>query len=192
MRETEVARRLREADREGVWAFTSETLDALMGGVNRKYFNLALHRLTEAGVLERASRGIYVNPAARSRPDDPRRWIVPYLRPREFSYVSLETVLSEAGIISQASTVLTCMTTGRSGRFETPWGVVEFQRTKREISPEEGVDFVEGEPIPVAGVERAWIDLQQVGRNLDLVSMDDLQDEIERNRDNGREQAAGY
>ena len=60
-----------------------------------------MKRLTDQGVLIRAVRGVYVNPLARSLPADVRRGLLRFLRPREISYVSLESKLSEAGAISQ-------------------------------------------------------------------------------------------
>src|SRR5207248_10538025 len=98
------------------------------------YFKLMMKRLADRGVLTRAARGVYVNPRARSMPSDVRAGLIRFLRPREISYVSLESKLSEAGAISQVSTVLTCMTTGSPGRFDTPWGAIEFTHTERHIA----------------------------------------------------------
>lgn len=93
-----------------------------MGGVDTAYLKLMMKRLSDQGVLVRAARGVHVNPHARSRLADIRRGLLRLLRPREISYVSLESKLSEAGVISQVTTTLTCMTTGSPGWFETPWG----------------------------------------------------------------------
>src|SRR5205814_7652408 len=92
-----------------------------------------MKRLKDQGVLIRAARGVYVNPLARSLPSDVRRGLIRFLRPREVSYVSLESKLSEAGVISQVATVLTCMTTGSPGAFDTPWGMIDFIHTGRAI-----------------------------------------------------------
>src|SRR5437667_5729573 len=112
--------KLDDMDRRGVWAFTPATFSALLGEPERNYLKLMMKRLADQGVLIRAARGVYVNPNARSRPADARRGLLRFLRPREVSYVSLESKLSEAGAISQIATALTCMTTGSPGRFETP------------------------------------------------------------------------
>ncbi len=164
----ELQRLLAKADNQGVWAFTLATLSALLGGVEPSYHALALKRAADRGVLVRAARGVYVNPLARSLPSDPRSALVAFLRPREFSYLSLEARLSEAGVISQVATVLTCMTTGPSGEFDTPWGIVEFVHTDRPVTEQSGVEF-SGNELPRASVERAWRDLKRVGRNVGLV-----------------------
>src|SRR6266436_1542972 len=122
MRRTDLLKKLAIADRNGVWAFTPATFSALLGDVEPRYLKLMMKRLADQGVLARAARGVYVNPNARSVPSDVRAGLIRFLRPREISYVSLESRLSEVGVISQVATALTCMTTGSPARFDTPWG----------------------------------------------------------------------
>jgi hypothetical protein len=160
--------RLAEADRKGVWAFTPATLSALLGGVEPGYLRLMLKRLTDRGVLVRAARGLYVNPNARSMPADNRAGLIRFLRPRAISYISLEWRLSEAGVISQVATALTCMTTGSPGHFVTPWGVIEFVHTDRAVVVGTDVRLRE-DGVLEASVARAARDLRRVGRNTDLI-----------------------
>jgi hypothetical protein len=177
MKRSELTRHLLEADRASVWAFTPATLGALLGKVEPNYRKLMLKRLTDQGVVTRAARGVYVNPLARSLPADVRRGLLRFLRPREVSYVSLESKLSEAGAISQISTALTCMTTGSPGAFETPWGIIEFTHTDRDIDLEK--DVYRGDDGTLeATVATAARDLRRVGRNLDLIDPDTLADAI--------------
>jgi len=169
--------KLAEADVAGVWAFTLPSFSALLGGVDPAYLKLMMKRLSDQGVLIRAARGVYINPHARSRPADGRRGLIRFLRPREVTYVSLESKLSEAGVISQIATVLTCMTTGSPGRFETPWGAVEFTHTDRRI--EVGSDVVvQDDGMLEAKIRTAVRDLRRVGRNLDLIDEEILADAI--------------
>jgi hypothetical protein len=147
-----------------------------MGGVERGYLKLMMKRLSDQGVLIRAARGVYVNPTARSSPADIRRGLLRFLRPREISYVSLESKLSEAGVISQIATTLTCMTTGSPAWFDTPWGAVEFTHTERQI--EIGTAVIPGEVTLEATIRTAIRDLRRVGRNLDLIDDDILADAI--------------
>ena len=169
--------KLMQADRAGVWAFTLPSFSALMDGIEPAYLKLMMKRLADEGVLIRAARGIYVNPHARSLPADVRRGLIRFLRPREISYVSLEAKLSEAGVISQIATVLTCMTTGSPGRFDTPWGAVEFTHTDRRI--EVGTDVVVQEDGTLeATIRTAARDLRRVGRNLGLIDEDVLAEVI--------------
>jgi hypothetical protein len=175
MKRRDLNEKLAQADAAGVWAFTPPSFSALMGGVDPAYLKLMMKRLSDQGVLIRAARGVYVNPHARSRPADARRGLLRFLRPREINYVSLESKLSEAGVISQIATALTCMTTGSPGRFETPWGAVEFTHTGRTI--EVGTDVaVQDDGTLEATIRTAVRDLRRVGRNLDLIDKEILAD----------------
>src|SRR6195256_4916314 len=159
--------KLDDMDRRGVWAFTPATFSALLGEPDPNYLKLMMKRLADQGVLVRAARGVYVNPHARSMPRDVRRGLIRFLRPREVTYVSLEYRLSEAGVISQIATALTCMTTGSPGRFDTPWGAIEFTHTDRDIRF--GIDVIVHDDGGLeATLDRAARDLRRVGRNLDL------------------------
>jgi hypothetical protein len=168
MRQSLLLQQLDAVDRGGVWAFTSATFAALLGEPAPNYRKLMMKRLADQGVLTRAARGVYVNPRARSMPRDVRGGLIRFLRPRELSYVSLEWSLSEAGVISQAATTLTCMTTGSPGRFDTPWGAIEFTHTDHPILV--GTDaHIREDGVLQATVERAARDLRRVGRNTGLM-----------------------
>jgi hypothetical protein len=168
MRRRILDQKLDEMDRRGVWAFTPATFSALLENPKQNYLRLTMKRLADQGVLIRAARGVYVNPHARSMPNDVRAGLIRFLRPRELTYVSLESKLSEVGAISQASTALTCMTTGSPGRFDTPWGAIEFAHTDRHIAV--GTDVqTRDDGVLEATVERSARDLRRVGRNIDLI-----------------------
>src|SRR6266576_918103 len=169
--------RLADVDRRGVWAFTPATFSALLGNPEPNYLKLMMKRLADQGVLIRAARGVYVNPHARSMPSDVRGGLIRFLRPRELTYVSLESKLSEAGAISQVATTLTCMTTGSPGRFDTPWGAIEFTHTDRHIAV--GTDVhASDDGVFDATVERSVRDLRRVGRNTGLIDEETLADAI--------------
>ena len=172
-------------DRRGVWAFTPPTFSALLGDPERNYLKLMMKRLADQGVLARAARGVYVNPYARSIPKDVRGGLIRFLRPRELTYVSLESRLSEAGVISQVATALTCMTTGSPGRFDTPWGAIEFTHTDRPIAVGTDVHMRE-DCVLEATTERSARDLRRVGRNTGLIDEDTLAQVIREER--GHEQ----
>jgi hypothetical protein len=173
--------KLDEADRKGVWAFTPATFAALLGHPAPSYLKLRMKRLADQHVLTRAARGVYVNPRARSMPSDVRAGLIRFLRPREVSYVSLESKLSEAGAISQVPTVLSCMTTGSPGRFDTPWGAIEFTHTDRDI--EFGTDVhTRDDGVVEATVERSARDLRRVGRNVGLIDAATLAEAIDEER----------
>lgn len=177
MKRRDLNEKLAQADSAGVWAFTPASFSTLMGGIDRAYLKLMMKRLSDQGVLVRATRGIYVNPHARSRPSDVRRALLRFLRPRQISYVSLESKLSEAGVISQIASALTCMTTGSPGRIETPWGAVEFTHTDRKLDFGSDVIVLEDGTLE-ATIRTAVRDLRRVGRNLDLIDEEALADAI--------------
>jgi len=177
MKRADLSKKLLEADRKSIWAFTPATFGALLGQTEPNYLKLMMKRLTDQGVLVRAARGVYVNPQARSFPSDIRRALIRFLRPREISYVSLESKLSEAGAISQITTALTCMTTGSPGTFETPWGIIEFTHTDRDIDLEKDV-YRRDDGTLEATVARAVRDLRRVGRNVDLIDPETLADPL--------------
>src|SRR5258708_1013110 len=175
MKRADLSKKLLEADGKSIWAFTPATFGALMGQVEPNYLKLMMKRLADQGVLIRAARGTYVNPQARSLPADVRRGLIRFLRPREISYVSLESKLSEAAVISQISATLTCMTTGSPGMFQTPWGIIEFPHTDREIDSGKDV-YRRDDGTLEATVDRAVRDLRRVGRNVDLIDTETLAD----------------
>jgi hypothetical protein len=188
MKRKDLDRKLSQADGQGVWAFTPSSFSALMGGIDPDYLRLMMKRLADQGVLTRAARGVYVNPHARSRPPDARRGLLRFLRPREINYVSLESKLSEAGAISQIATALTCMTTGSSGRFETPWGAIEFTHTDRKIRV--GVDVIaQDDGTLEATMRTALRDLRRVGRNLDLIDDETLAEAISEEESHDEQQS---
>jgi hypothetical protein len=174
----DLMQKLTDMDRRGVWAFTPATFSALLGEPEPNYLKLRMKRLADEGVLTRAARGVYVNPLARSAPNDVRAGLIRFLRPRQVSYISLESRLSEAGAISQVTTALTCMTTGSPGRFDTPWGAIEFTHTDRSVTV--GTDArLRDEGLLHATVERAARDLRRVGRNTGLIDTQMLAEAIE-------------
>jgi hypothetical protein len=187
MKRRDLDQKLSQADASGIWAFTPSSFSALMGGIERAYLKLMTKRLADQGVLVRAARGVYVNPHARSMPSDVRRGLLRFLRPREISYVSLETKLSEAGVISQITTVLTCMTTGSPGWFETPWGAIEFTHTDRSIRI--GTDVIAQDDGTLEATLRTAVrDLRRVGRNLDLIDDETLAEVITEEEDRHEQQ----
>jgi len=161
---------LTEWDETGRYVFTLRDFVKLFPCKNPKTLQAALNRLVDDGLLQRACRGVYVYPLARSRDSHTVERIAVALRRGEYNYISLESALSEYGAISQILVDhLTVMTTGRKGVYRTPWGTIEFTHTKRPI-----LDILEsahdiGRPLRLATPEAAWRDLKRVGRNTHLV-----------------------
>ena len=95
------------------YLFASSDLEAALPGSRR--LAVLLCRAQKAGVLKRVCRGIYINP----RVNYPRGMVLFHaaarLRASGFNYISLETALSDAGVISQVPiNWITLMSSGRS------------------------------------------------------------------------------
>jgi predicted transcriptional regulator of viral defense system len=172
MTRTRAANVLRQWDRKGRYVFTRHQLTKLFSEDSPKTFTEGLNRLVKAGLLARACRGVYVNPYAQSFDSRVIERIAKALRPSAYSYVSLESLLSEFGAISQIPIDrLTVMTTGRKGVYKTPYGVIEFTHTQRPVSDVlNHVQQLEGRPLRVASRAAAWRDLKRVGRNVPMVN----------------------
>ena len=158
---------LDDMDRQGIWALDTHRL-ALLFPKEGNQLNISLSRQARASYITRLSRGVYVNPRARSMPAEPLLAASSFLRPFDFAWLSLESVLSEAGWISQIPMRYTMMTTGRSGVIETPYGVIEFTHSSCSKGME-GISFDPARSCYMADPGRAYSDLRNVGRNLDLV-----------------------
>lgn len=169
---------LSEWARAGRVVFTLGDLAKLFHGDQRKTLLEALRRLVRDGVLQRAGRGVYVYVLAGDVEPRLVEQIAVALRRGYYSYVSLESALSEYGAISQIPVDrLTVMTTGRKGVYRTDWGTIEFTHTKR--SPADILDNTRdvGRPLRMATPQAAWRDLKRVGRNTHLVDEKALTDE---------------
>ena len=157
MKTVEAMKTLMEWDNRGRAVFSVEDLRVIFPERSRKTFSMGLNRLVRQGVLERAARGVYVNPLARSRTHVLEE-IAVTLRRGATSYLSLESALGHYSIISQQTIACaTVMTTGRKGRFRTPYGTVAFTPYQpvrwRDPGPHGGhrPSTAAGPPAPGAG-----------------------------------------
>lgn len=169
-------RELSAWDQKGRYVFTLHDLAKLFPDDNPKTLQEGVNRLVRAGLLQRACRGVYVFPLARSADSHTLERIAAALRRGEYNYISLESALSEHGAISQAPVDrLTVMTTGRKGTYRTPWGTIEFTHTKRSVTDILASIRNVARPLRLATPEAAWRDLKRVGRNTHLVDEEALQ-----------------
>ena len=138
-----------------------------------------LSRAVKARVLRRVCRGIYLFPV----PDYPMGNLLFHaaarLRAGEFNYLSLETVLSDAGAISQVPFQwISVMTSGRShvvncGEF----GHIEFVHTAQRPDEVSGELIYDAERhLWRASVRQALRDMRVTRRSLDLVDEEVLRE----------------
>lgn len=165
-------------DKQGRYLFTNRDIARIFFDQKPKTLQESLNRLVRDGILERPCRGIYIFAFANSRDNYVIENIARSLRRGKYNYVSLESALSEYGAISQISLDrLTIMTTGRSGEYKTPYGVIEFTHTKRTITNILDNTQKYERPLAIANAETAWRDLKRVGRNTHLVNIGELDNE---------------
>ena len=136
-----------------------------------------LHQLVKRRVLEKICRGVWSFPKSKYYSTTDLRYLPHLLRQTDINYISLESVLSKHSIISQQMfDYLTVMTTGRSGKFQTPIGTLELIHTKQDPLKLLTETFpIQNVPIREATIARAWKDLKNVGRNITMVDIEELE-----------------
>lgn len=178
MKRMELIQKLAELDRLGVHVLARRDIEKLFPEEGAKAMEQSLKRMVADGILNRVVRGLYINPAAKSK----NRWIAEEiakaLRPGKLSYVSLESILSEYGVISQIPIDrMTVMTTGASGLVETSYGTIEFTHTKRGTAEIiKRTVAAKGRPLRIATRQAAIRDLVRVGRNVNMIDPNQLGD----------------
>ena len=136
-----LATTLREIADRNHCVFSSSDLMAALSVENSKLKHseasaklaVILSRAVKAGLLRRICRGIYYYPVHGYRVENILFHAAARLRAGEFNYLSLETVLSEAGVISQIPmNSITLMSSGRSHVVECrDYGRIEFVHTEQ-------------------------------------------------------------
>jgi predicted transcriptional regulator of viral defense system len=131
-----------------------------------------LSRAVKTGLLERVCRGIYLYPV----PDYPAGHLLFHaaarLRAGEFNYISLETVLCDAGVISQVPmNWITIMTSGRSHVVDCGnYGHIEFVHTaQRPDDVGRELTYDPDRRLWRASVRQALRDMKATRRSLELV-----------------------
>ncbi len=154
------------------YLFTPADLRALLPDLSDAAFKTLLSRAVNAGHLARICRGLYLYEAA----DYPRGLLLFHaaarLRADTFNYISLETALSDAGVISQIPiNWITLMSAGRSNTIRCgAWGVIEFVHTRR--GPEDVSEQLQYDSrcrLWRASVELALRDMRATHRNMDMI-----------------------
>lgn len=181
MKKIDLIHRLAALDKKGVYVLTKRDIEKLFPQEDKKAMEKSLQRMVADKLLIRACQGIYVNPAANNKGARVIEDVAKAMRPGCFSYVSLESMLSEYGVIAQIPlSRITIMTTGAHGTCATPFGTIEFTHTKRRVaSILERSMHVQGRPLRIARKRAAVQDLLRVGRNAGMIDWDEVQDRAE-------------
>ncbi|WP_305046414.1 type IV toxin-antitoxin system AbiEi family antitoxin [Geoalkalibacter sp.] len=135
-------------------------------------FKALLSRAQKTGLLKRVCKGIYLYPRVAYPAGLVLFHAAAKLRADAFNYLSLETVLSDAGVISQIPlNWITLMSSGRSHIVDCgDFGHIEFIHTKRK--PADVAGQLSYDPqcrLWRASVALALLDMKLTRRNTDLV-----------------------
>jgi len=115
------------------YLFTLNDLRALFPALSHSAFKTLLSRVVGAGYLGRVCRGLYIY-----KPFSSSGLVLFHaaalLRANEFNYISLETALSDAGVISQIPiNWISIMSSGRSNVVSCGvFGTIEFVHTNQK------------------------------------------------------------
>lgn len=157
------------ADREHC-VFAPDDLAAAVPGCGQ--LAVLLSRAAKGGVLRRVCKGIYFYPVADYPAGNLLFHAAARLRADAFNYLSLETVLSDAGAISQVPmNWISLMTSGRSHVVDCgDYGHIEFVHTAQR--PDEVAGELVYDPerhLWRASVRQALRDMKATRRSLELV-----------------------
>lgn len=99
-------------------------------------FKTLLSRAVKQNILERVCRSLYTYKPEKHSGGNLLFHTASYLRSNDFNYLSLESVLSESGIISQIPIHwITIMSSGRSSKVSCgKFGTIEFIHTDKKAS----------------------------------------------------------
>lgn len=152
--------------------FTPADLRALLPKHSDIAFKTLLSRAVKDGQLQRVCRGLYLYEKA--KPDHGKILFnaVSKLRPLALNYLSLESALSDAGLISQVPmNRITVMSSGRSSVFDCgKWGSIEFVKTKQK--PNEltaNLIYDQAHGLWRASINQALRDMRATQRSHDLM-----------------------
>jgi len=153
------------------YLFSASDLQGVFGG--SKGLFVLMCRADKAGILKRVCRGIYLYPKV----DYPRGRLLFHtaalLRAGDFNYISLETALSDAGIISQIPiNSITLMSSGRSSVIHCgDFGRIEFVHTVRRPDELSGLlSYDSACHLWRAAPALALRDMRVTRRNKDLIN----------------------
>lgn len=166
---------LENAD-NAVYIFTLQDLRSLYPEMTNTAFKTLLSRTVQAGHLSKVCRGLYLYKRAK------KQFIglilfhaAALLRADQFNYISLETALSDVGVISQIPiNWITIMSSGRSNKISCgEFGTIEFVHTNQK--PNDILNQLTYDTqckLWRASVPLALRDMKATHRNCDLIDWD--------------------
>ena len=159
------------AVKAGGGVHTASELAFMMGAPYTAAFTKFLADCVKRGILRRVANGIFESALTPPDPTTAIYKVIKKLRGDVLNYISLESQLSYTGEISQiVMGRVTVMTKGRTGTFNTPYGVIELTHTKKpidKIAP--NLYFDPDINMYRATTEQAIADLKSCHRNVHML-----------------------
>lgn len=154
------------------YLFVSKDLRPLLPHLSEGAFKTLLSRAATLGILIRVCRGVYLYPKAQPHDGLLLYHTAAILRANTFNYISLESVLSDAGVISQIPLKwITVMSSGRSSKVSCgKYGTIEFVHTSQR--PHDLTDLLTYDyhcGLWRASISLALRDMKATRRNCDLI-----------------------
>jgi predicted transcriptional regulator of viral defense system len=161
------------------YLFSLQDLRAVCSDISDIAFKTLLSRSVSLGYLERVCRGLYAYP--KTSQGLLLFHAAAHLRSNEFNYISLETALSDADVVSQIPiNSITIMSSGRSNKISCgKFGTIEFVHTSQK--PTDIMDqltYDEDCRLWRASVQLAIRDMKRTHRNCDLIDWDKANESI--------------
>ena len=157
------------------YLFSLQDLRSLCPSLSDSSFKTLLSRTVQVGYLVRVCRGLYTY--KKSIPTNGLLLFhaAAHLRRNEFNYISLETVLSDTGVISQIPiSWISIMSSGRSNIISCgEFGTIEFIHTNQK--PKDIMEHLSYDAncrLWRGNVALALRDMKATHRNCDLVDWD--------------------
>lgn len=157
------------------YLFSLQDLRALYPELSDAAFKTLLSRAVKQRIVERVSRGLYAYKSLNNSNGLLLFHAAVHLRSGEFNYISLETALSDAGVISQIPiNSVSIMSSGRSNKISCgKFGTIEFIHTTQK--PEDIMDQLTYDAncqLWRANIQLALRDMKRAHRNCDLIDWD--------------------
>lgn len=162
---------LAQAVKAGGGIHSAAELAFMLGETCDPAFRKFLTDSVRNGQLRRVVKGFYESVLTPPEPETAIYKIIKKLRSGVLNYISLESQLSHTGDISQiVMGRVTVVTKGRSGRFDTPYGLIEFTHTKKPIEHIAPNLYYDPDiKMYRANTEQAITDLKHCRRNLHML-----------------------
>ncbi len=154
------------------YLFLLSDLKSLFPNMSEGAFKTLLSRAVQKKILEKICRNIFGFNIKKNFNGYLLFHVVAQLRASDFNYISLETVLSEEGIVSQVPlNRIFIMSTGRSQVIDcNQYGAIEFVHTKSKFNKiVDHLVYDEKSRLWKADIYLALKDMKKTKRNTDLI-----------------------